>query len=90
MLYPAFSGLPFESVNCRRKTVKTYLNSGAAGCVYTAAEYRWSGKKLEPVRVEKQDLNGESMEDFKRTIETWPNGRRKLQTKIVPANDCHR
>src|SRR5262249_33575640 len=89
VLYPPFSKLPFTKVNCQTKIVKTYLNSGAAGCIYFSESYRWSGKRLRPVRIEQQMPSDDAMETFTRTIETWRSGKRTVTKKTVSGEDCH-
>lgn len=89
VLYPGFSKLPFQRVDCQSKIVKTHLNSGAAGCIYEDADYRWSGKRLIPIRIESQMSSDEAMETFTRTVERWHAGKRTITKKTVSAENCH-
>lgn len=86
--YPPFSKLPFKTVNCQSKIVRTYINEGAAGCIYTSADYRWSGKRLLPVRIETQILSDDTTEKFIRTVESWRAGKRTVIKKTVSVA-CH-
>jgi hypothetical protein len=89
VLYPRFSKLPFKTVDCQSKIVNTHLNSGAAGCIYEDADYRWSGKRLIPIRIESQMSSDEAMETFTRTVERWHSGKRTVTKKTVSAENCH-
>ena len=87
--YDPFSELPFRKANCHSKTITTYVNEGAAGCEYTSGEYRWSGKTLIPIRMETQANDGNT-DEFIRTVETWMAGKRRVDTKKISGNDCHK
>lgn len=85
--YAAFSDLAYDGVNCRTKIVKTYVNSGAAGCSYEAGQYRWIEGVLLPVRIESQDL---SRDAFVRTIRTYKNGEPTVVSeRKLSFEDCH-
>ena len=86
--YVPFTELAYSGVNCHTKLVKTYVNSGAAGCSYEAGWYHWVNGELSPVRIESQD--GGEDGSFRRTIKVWRNGKEVvLSTKSVSVNDCH-
>jgi hypothetical protein len=88
VVYPPFRQLPYVSTDCRTGHIKTYLNSGAAGCVYEAGWYRWAGRELVPSRTESQD--GGDNGSFIRTIEVWRNGKESIVLETqVPIDDCH-
>ncbi len=74
--YRRFSELPFVSVDCGKKVVTTYVNSGAAGCFYESGIYRWEKGELVPVRMETQVASEENDGTFTRTIRTLRNGNR--------------
>jgi hypothetical protein len=86
--YAPFTTLAYSGVNCHTKLVKTYVNSGAAGCIYEAGWYHWVGGALLPVRIESQE--GGEDGSFQRTIKVWRNGKEVvLSSTSVSANDCH-
>lgn len=87
--YAPFADLPYVSVSCRTGMVKTYVNSGAAGCAYQAGLYHWVNHVLLPVRIESQELVGWGS-PFRRTIRVWRNDKEiVLSEKSIPADDCH-
>jgi hypothetical protein len=86
--YGPFKDLAYKGVNCRTKLIKTYVNSGAAGCIYEAGWYHWINEVLLPVRIESQD-DGENG-SFARTIRVWRDGKEViLSTTSIPADNCH-
>lgn len=86
--YVPFTELAYGGVNCHTKLVKTYVNSGAAGCIYEAGWYHWVNGELLPVRIESQD--GGENGSFQRTIKVWRKGKEiVLSTKSVSVDDCH-
>ncbi|MGA2167755.1 MAG: hypothetical protein ABSG62_06045 [Terracidiphilus sp.] len=86
--YAPFIELAYKGVDCRTKVVKTYVNSGAAGCIYEAGWYQRVNGELFPVRIESQDEDDNS--SFLRTIRVWRNGKAiVLSTNSIPADDCH-
>lgn len=86
--YAPFSDLPYVDVDCRTKVVKTYVNTGAAGCMYEVGQYRWRNGVLLPVRLESQDTSDGN--SFTRTIKIWQKGKEKvLSQQTVPVDDCH-
>jgi hypothetical protein len=87
--YVPFTDLAYTGVNCHTGIVSTYVNSGAAGCIYEAGSYHWVNGELLPVRMESQD--GGDNGSFRRTVRVWPNGKEVvLSSKSIPADDCHR
>ena len=88
--YPPFSEESFKSVDCKTKTVRTYVNDGAAGCAYTAGVYRWRNGELEPVRIESQEFYPD-FKSFIRRISTFPKGEEEDRRFMFEENgDCHR
>lgn len=86
--YRPFIDIAYKSVDCRKNLVKTYVNSGAAGCIYESGWYHWVNGVLRPVRIESQD--GGENGSFVRTIRVWRDGKEVvLSTKSIPADDCH-
>lgn len=86
--YAPFTDLPYSGVNCHTKIVKTYINSGAAGCDYEAGWYHWVKGNLLPLRIESQDAGAN--ESYQRTIRVWRDGKEViLSSMLVAADDCH-
>ena len=86
--YGPFIDLAYKGVDCRTKLVRTYVNSGAAGCIYEAGRYHWIDHALLPVRIESQDDSKKG--SFVRTIRVWRDGKDAvLSTKSIPADNCH-
>jgi hypothetical protein len=86
--YGPFKDLAYKSVDCSTKLLKTYVNSGAAGCIYEAGWYHWVNQVLLPVRIESQD--GGDNGSFIRTIRLWRNGKEMVLSKnSVPVDNCH-
>ncbi|MCU1286811.1 MAG: hypothetical protein JWO13_3161 [Acidobacteriales bacterium] len=86
--YKQFVELPFVSVDCSSKVVKTYVNSGSAGCTYEDNQYKWVAGKLQLIRQELQD-DANDQQSFIRTIRTWQNGRQEVRQKKIVGEDCH-
>jgi hypothetical protein len=89
--YPPFSKLPLQEVDCRSKTIKTYVNSGAAGCAYETGVYRWVNGSLSPSRIEEKTVAEDGT--VTRTTRSWPNGKetvRKEQFNLNTDDNCHR
>ena len=85
--YAPFSELAYDGVNCHTKIVKTYVNSGAAGCSYEAGQYRWIKGILVPIRIESQDVSGDG---FARTVRVYPGGELKvISERNLSFEDCH-
>jgi hypothetical protein len=88
--YPPFADESFKSVDCRNRTIRTYVNSGAAGCEYTAGVYRWDKGELKSVRIESQEYYPDS-KSFIRRIATFPNREEEERRFIFgESGDCHR
>lgn len=88
-LYAPFSDLPYVGVDCKTGVIHTYVNSGAAGCMYSSGEYRWIHHKLEPVRIEDQE--GGIGGTFTRKVTIWRAGKGTvLSQRSIPQDDCHR
>jgi hypothetical protein len=85
--YPRFSKLPLKRVDCPNKSITTYVNSGAAGCEYESAVYRWVNGELQPVRVESQEVAEGG--GFTRTVRTWDQGKETAVKQRVSPDDCH-
>jgi len=85
--YLEFSSLPFKSVDCSDKVVKTYVNSGAAGCAYESGTYRWVDGELLPVRIESQEAADRG---FTRTVRSWSDGKETVTKQSIGKGDCHR
>jgi len=86
--YPRFSSLPLEKIDCRNKLITTYVNSGAAGCVYESGTYRWVDGELLPVRIESQEIANDG--GFTRVVSSWSNGKDTILKQRVDGDDCHR
>lgn len=84
--YRPFKELAYAGVDCRTKLVKTYVNIGAAGCMYEAGWYQWVNQVLSPIRIESQDEDG----SFDRTFRVWRDGKETtLPMQSIPADNCH-
>jgi hypothetical protein len=87
-----FEQYPSPEPECKLGILHTYVNSGAAGCMYEQGTYRWVGGKLEPLEKESQDLpDAETgkISYFVRTIDRWQGGHRSRRTIKIPIDDCH-
>ena len=85
--YSSFSELAYDGVNCSTKIVKTYVNSGAAGCRYEAGQYRWIEGALVPIRIESQDSNGDG---FVRTVRVYKGGKPTVVSEQkLSFENCH-
>lgn len=85
--YPRFSTLPLQKVDCRINLLTTYVNSGAAGCVYESGKYRWVDGELFPVRIESQEIADGG---FNRIIRSWTKGKEVDIKQHIEGDDCHR
>jgi hypothetical protein len=83
---PQFSGLPLQKVDCHNKLITTYVNSGAAGCVYESGTYRWVDGELLPVRIESQEVTEGG---FNRIVRSWNNGKATDLTQRIEGDHCH-
>jgi hypothetical protein len=86
--YPRFSSLPLKKIDCRRKLITTYVNSGAAGCVYESGTYRWANGELLPMRIESQEIADDR--GFMRTVSSWSHGKEAIRKRRIDGDDCHR
>jgi len=85
--YLKFTELPLVSVNYKSKTVKTSVNSGAAGCVYSAATYHWVRGELVPLRDEEQWPGKD--DNYTRIITDSTKGKAVVTQRNVSGKDCH-
>lgn len=85
--YDQFRELPFVSVNCKTKTLKTYEDSGAAGCMYTATSYLWINGELKPVRIEDQEPTSDDV--YERTITTYAGKKAHQINRTIRGRNCH-
>ena len=86
--YPSFDILPLQKVDCRNKSITTYVNSGAAGCLYERGTYRWVSGELLPARIESQELADDG--GFTRVVRWWTNGKETVRKQRIDGDDCHR
>jgi hypothetical protein len=86
--YPKFAEKAFEKVDCKKKTVTTYVNSGAAGCDYGSGTYRWQDGELVPVRLETQETTSVTNVAI-RSIETWVDGKHSVKRRRIIGENCH-
>ncbi len=71
--------LPTVSPDPQHKVLRTYWKGGHAGAIYTRAEYRWHGHKLELVREERQEVDpkNESGDIYLRVVRELKGGKLK-------------
>lgn len=84
-----FEQYPSPEADCKRKILHTYVESGAAGCIYERGTYHWVAGKLEPLEKESQEASTDGRDAFVRTVDRWREGHHSRRIIKIPVDDCH-
>lgn len=80
----SLDALPTVVPDAEHKVLKTFWKGGMAGAIYTRAQYRWHGKRLELIREEAQDVDPSAPggEVFVRVVRELKGGKlRQIEKK---------